>query len=590
MKYSDWIEELKNEERVHRPYREKAERVEKRYLLDEKSRFNVLWSNVEIQHSAMYSKTPRPDVQRRFKDANETARTAAEVLERCLTYSLDQYDFDGVMDPVVNNFLVTGLGQAKIIYDPYFEDMPQERIPVEVFEGDETEYYLEGEKLDSEEVGTDANGSYVMRSPGEKIARQDVWCRTVPWKRFRWSPAKDYEGVWWQGEDLYLTEDQARETYDIKSSEVVPLGFSHDDKKNDSTAGKLAKVTEIWDRTHRVRFAIIEGMKRILKYKNGKVKAKDDPYNLESFWPYPKPLCANVVAGQWVPIPDYLFYQEQALELEGLTIRIDALTKHLKWRGVHDGTFEELSNLANAPDGKFLAIENYAERFGDKGLESVFAEMPLSSLVATLKWLHDARDKVKQTIFEITGLSDIVRGATNPNETLGAQQMKGQFANMRINKRQKLVQRFARDILRIKAEIIAEHFTREQLQIMTGMEISERVMEMLKSDVLRGYHIDIETDSTIIADQSQEQQNRVEAVQAVTQLVSTMAPLVAQAPQMMEIVKETALFLLGGFTAGSGLEATFEKLGNGSAPGPDPMGGTAVGGNPAPGDNVSVIR
>ena len=30
------------------------------------------------------------------------------------------------------------------------------------------------------------------------------------------------------------------------------------------------------------------------------------------------------------------------------------------------------------------------------------------------------------------GISDIVRGASNPNETLGAQELKGQYASMRL--------------------------------------------------------------------------------------------------------------------------------------------------------------
>ena len=82
MDYQDWAEELKREEQAHRDWREKSRRVEKRYKLDaeEQSSFNILWSNVEILQAALYSQTPKPDVQRRFKDKNPLAKAVAMVL------------------------------------------------------------------------------------------------------------------------------------------------------------------------------------------------------------------------------------------------------------------------------------------------------------------------------------------------------------------------------------------------------------------------------------------------------------------------------------------------------------------------------
>jgi len=260
----------------------------------------------------------------------------------------------------------------------------------------------------------------------------------------------------------------------------------------------------------------------------------------------------------------------------------------LRWRGIHDAQFKDLANLANSPDGKFIAVENFGERFGEKGLRAIYAEMPLEGLVTTLKFLHEARDRIKQTIYEITGLSDILRGATDPGETLGAQQMKGQFANLRITKRQRAVQRFVKDILRIKAEIIAEHFEPDQLSMMTGIQVTPEMAQLLKSDVLRNFSIDIETDSTILADQTVEQKNRVEVVQAITQLVTSWAPLISQAPQVMEILKETTLFLLGGFKAGSALEDTFERLSDGTTPGVDNLAGQQAGIGAPPGDYAGV--
>ena len=133
MDYQDWAEELKREEQAHRDWREKSRRVEKRYKLDaeEQSSFNILWSNVEILQAALYSQTPKPDVQRRFKDKNPLAKAVAMVLERAVEFSIDDYDFDAVVNPAINNYLVSGIGQVRVNYVPYFQEREQ-RVELEI--------------------------------------------------------------------------------------------------------------------------------------------------------------------------------------------------------------------------------------------------------------------------------------------------------------------------------------------------------------------------------------------------------------------------------------------------------------------------
>src|SRR4029078_9179044 len=75
----------------------------------------------------------------------------------------------------------------------------------------------------------------------------------------------------------------------------------------------------------------------------------------------------------------------------------------------------------------------------------------------------------KQTIYEITGISDILRGATKASETLGAQELKNQWGTLRLKNKQAGVQRYARDLLRIKLEIAAKHFSEQTWAQMTGL-------------------------------------------------------------------------------------------------------------------------
>jgi len=108
------------------------------------------------------------------------------------------------------------------------------------------------------------------------------------------------------------------------------------------------------------------------------------------------------------------------------------------------------------------------------------------------------------------GISDIVRQVSNPNETLGAQQIKSNFGLMRMQPRQKPFERFIRATLRIMAEVIAEKFARRTLERITGhdlgskalpgspeAQIGDAVMALLRDDRLRSYRVDVETEADL---------------------------------------------------------------------------------------------
>jgi hypothetical protein len=83
--------------------------------------------------------------------------------------------------------------------------------------------------------------------------------------------------------------------------------------------------------------------------------------------------------------------------------------------------------------------------------------------------LYDARERILSIIYQTTGIADILRGETTPEETLGAQQLKSRFATRRISKSQKDVARFARDLLRLRGAVMAKHYSPATLERMSGL-------------------------------------------------------------------------------------------------------------------------
>jgi len=216
--------------------------------------------------------------------------------------------------------------------------------------------------------------------------------------------------------------------------------------------------------------------------------------------------------------------------------------------------------------------------------------------VALVRELVALRRVVIEDVYQITGISDIVRGQSDPNETMGAQQLKSQWGSMRIRERQAEIARLARDMTRITGEIIAEHFEPETLLEMAQVTLPnaqqkqqaemlaaqaqqmqqplpkevasilkrpsfEEVVAFLRNDRARGFVIEIETDSTIQPDEDAEKQRRIEFVTSVGGLFQQAAPLVMQAPMLGKFVVEVMKFAAGGFRAGRPLESSLDELG-----------------------------
>src|SRR3990172_4479051 len=212
-----WLKKLQKEEKIKKKSREKAKKVVDRYR-DEKrksgSRFNILWANNQVLKGALYSATPKPDVRRRFLDADPVSRETSLVIERALSYTMDNYDFDGTANTILDDYLLSGVGQSRIRYKPYFEKV--EPFPVLVQQTDKGFIDATGEEVTKKDIRTieqadpmtgQINEQLVVMRDEQKVY-EEITCEPVPWDRFRWEPGKTrWEDVSWCCIDYYLTKD-----------------------------------------------------------------------------------------------------------------------------------------------------------------------------------------------------------------------------------------------------------------------------------------------------------------------------------------------------------------------------------------------
>ena len=214
-----------------------------------------------------------------------------------------------------------------------------------------------------------------------------------------------------------------------------------------------------------------------------------------------------------------------------------------------------------------VPVTNWPAFVEKGGLQGAIQFLPLNDVVQSLQSLYAARESCKQIIYETTGISDILRGASVASETATAQQIKSQFASIRLNDMKDDVARFARDLLRMKAEIICSKYQPEIILEVSGIantpdgqnpELIAQAIALLKNEPMRNFQIDIQTDTLVELDEQGEKQKRVEFLTAAGQFITQATQAVQVSPEMAPLYMQMLLFGVRGFKAGRELEGVFE--------------------------------
>lgn len=574
-----WLKELDAAKKREEAYRKEGKRILEIYdgTLAKTTPFNILYSNTETMLPALYSQTPRPVVQRRFKDDDPLGKAAAQAGQRMLEHLVDT-DIDGYqpfdlsMTTAVSTALLPGRAITKVKYDAN--------------EAGENEY--EGETVCTE---------------------------SAPWNRVLYGYATCWEQVPWIAYELQITKREALRLFGEPRANL--LTFQDTDAHLDSGDTKAERqepdqgerrvttIHQIWDK---------DGGKQVRyvseQVKDQFLKVEDDPLGLTGFFNSPRPLMFLFKPHTLLPTALYTIYESQAEELNGLTIRIKRLIKAIKARGLYDGELgEEFKKLLEADETELVPTDRGSSLATEKGMDKALWMWPVGELIIVLRELYTAREACKQVIYEITGISDILRGSTKASETLGAQEIKTQWGTLRLKKSQTAVANYAVDLLRIMLEIAAKKFSEDTWARMTGlpfltsakfteltalatmmqqqamlrpalgpqqpappdprlMQIQQQlqapkwedVLNLLRDDLQRSYRIDIETNSTVQPEAAEDQKLLNEVMTTLSQVLAQMGPLVVKGVLPFQAAQTLLLTIVRRFRFGAELEDTIKAM------------------------------
>ncbi len=553
-KYSRWKDEITMAEKEFQNFQKRGRTTVRRYKDERDSvdgserKFNIFTTNVEIMKSSLYAKLPKVTVARRFGQANDDpARVASLMLQNAIMQDIDEPEcnFGQVMRDAIEDRLVPGMGCAWLRLET---DTEEKTLEAQIDP-------VTGEELQPE-------ATY------EEVSRQEVMIDHVFWEDFLYSPCRTWRERRWIARRVYMDQDALVKRFGEDVGKQIPMDYNPRGKDTNSNQPQndvlqKAMIYEIWDRQERRVLWLSKAWPKLLD-------EVDDPLQLEDFDPCPKPLFALTTTSNCIAVNDFILCQDQYNELDLVNNRISLLVQACKVVGVYDaGATGVQRMLQQGSENTLIPVDNWAIFAEKGGVKGSVDWLPLGEVIAALERLRQARDDIKGQIYELTGISDVVRGNTKASETLGAQNLKAQFASVRIQKLQDEVARFAEEILRLKGEIICRHFVPQQILKLANMEfypdvqdpqVIQSAVELLKGDHEEfEWRVNVQADSLAMTDYAQQKQEKVEFMNAVATLLQSAATTMKAVPESAPILFESLKFAIAGFKGSQELEGVIDR-------------------------------
>jgi hypothetical protein len=544
-----WQTEIQASQQELLKFHQDANRITQRYLdkrdayAKDESKVNLFWSTMQVLLSMLYARPPKADVARSFQDYDDdVARVSGTILQRLLNRAFNDNvsAWDSAVRQGIEDWLVVGCGQIWLRYEVTTE--PYE-IPA-VFD----------------EFGQELSPA----AEAERIVNEDAPCDYIYWEDFFYSPARTWHEVRWVARRVFMTKDQLKARFGEEIANIVPLGnYSKRDQVNDQSPKNdpwnKAEVFEIWCKENRKVYWYAKSCDVILD-------VKDDPLGLDAFFPCPKPLAANVTSSNFMPRADYIFAQDQFNELDEINTRITWLTRAAKVVGVYDKSSEGIQRVFNqGSENQMIPVDNWA-MFAEKGgIKGQIDWIPIDQVVNAIGHLRQYRqDKVMQ-IYEVLGISDIMRGSSKASETAAAQQIKAQFGSTRIQLKQFYIADWITQALRIKAEIICKHYQPETIIKRSNIErtpdapLALQAVQLLKDEEMNEYRINIEADSMAALDWAAERDAAVQFMQGLGAFISQVAPMAQSVPGAAPVLMSLLQWSVSKFRVSTQIESVIDQ-------------------------------
>lgn len=545
------------------PWHKEATEALDAYLgKDDQKRCGIYTADSQVQEAMLYGELPSVSVSRAFADAaDDLARVGSEIQERMLNSDIEDGTdgFARSLAHVTHDRQHTAFACARVRYIMGETVMVPGKPAIP--------------KLDAmgQPVIDMTTGLPVEEAPAvpETETRPNEQAETdyVHWQDFLYGPCRTWEEVPWVAFAAMLSKREVAAKFGDEVADKLPAPKKDKDGKTDPWT--RFKVWEVWVKDELLVFFYVEGYDAVLTPLGVQAEANGgvpDPLRLAKFWPCPEPIFANTTTRKLLPKTDYSLNKHRYESIDILDERIDMLEESIRVVGVYDkSNAGPLASMLTGQTLRMIPIDSwlaFAEKGGIKGQVDWF---PLDMVVAALTQLRDVRAEKVDALRQLTGMSDIMRGqASEVGTTATSDRITARFASVRMQKRQKELARFATDLQKLRAEVMAKHFAestylaRCNCENTNDKQLAPEAVKLLKSDFAK-YRIEVKPEAISMTDFDALKTERTEVIVAISQFLQGVQPIAQAMPAAMPMILGILQWMVAGIRGGSDIESLLDQ-------------------------------
>lgn len=299
-----------------------------------------------------------------------------------------------------------------------------------------------------------------------------------------------------------------------------------------------------------------------LEPKEGSEAKAEDIIGLEGFFTCTKPLIINAPTTNFWPTSEYFQLRDILDDINQIVKRMMLLTKAMRIRFFFDSSIPQLQSLiGETGEGGGIGIPNLEQSLiaGKGDIRNLVAVFPVDEFIKGLSNLYIAYDQRLNMYYQLTGMSELIRGQTSDVEkTYGERQLEGKFALNRFEPFQRQIQEWLKANYELGMEMALKLFSDKTLDeyiVPQTLDPEDKqryipALELLKNSFKRRFRVNFETDSTIQINQEWRRKQAIDLANVLTKALESTANVAKEQPELAQTELKILKHLIGEFSDG----------------------------------------
>jgi hypothetical protein len=492
--------------------------------------YAIFWSTIETKLPYLYSNVPTPRTRRTGSSTNLVDAKACSISESLMELQIESQDCEDIFESVVRSYLVAGLGQLWVRYEPVITD---------------------------DETGT------------LEVSRETVKFDLVHYDDFLFPDVRTWSDVMWVARRIFLTGGDIKERFKISDEQLDKLSFRTGNRDSE-TIGVMnlngmddlqtSPIWEVWCKsTRQVLFFAGECFDVELK-----TKQEIEPVRFKDFFPCPRPLLATTGTESLWPIPNHVYTKTSEATIQNSKRTQRALVRKAIPKALINGEFgDELKKLWNSNEPIAQVIENWVQFIGKGGFEGNVAYSPVTEYITGAQAMGQQIQQELNEYWEVCGITDLMRGLADPQNAAATNQMINDHGDTRTERLVKKVAIFFKQAYEKMYDVICDVFNEQSIVRDSASDVKDQftmpAVQLLKNEGQRLFRISIETGSTLASNSGTNLAKSAEMFNILGQVLTLALQTAEKAPSYAEAMHSLIMHTVRSMSEGRRIEEELEQ-------------------------------